>query len=92
MVGGVGDLPFGRLDVDRARPGSDAVLAGMVGVQVAVGDGGDVADRDAGVCQGVLDPPGGRVVRCVELLVAEPETRIEQERCPTPECADRVTP
>ena len=64
------------------------VLTGMVGVEVAVGDGGDVLDRDAGIGQGVTDPPGDRVVSLVELLVAEPEPGIEQEH-PAP-VTDRI--
>jgi len=58
-------------------------------MQMTVGDGGDVSHGDAGICQGVLDPPGGRVISLVELLVAEPETRIEQEDAAP--VADRVT-
>ncbi len=60
----------------------------MIGMQVAVGDRGHVRDREPGVCQGVADPPGDRVIALVELLVAEPEPGIEQED-PTP-VADRV--
>ncbi len=78
VVGRVGDLPLGRLDVDRdAR--EQAVLAGVVGMEVAVDDRCHVVDRDARFGQGVRHASRLDAVVRIELVVAEPEPRVEQE-------------
>ncbi len=78
VVGRVGELPFDRLDMDRdVREGG--VLAGVVGMEVAVGDGGDLVETDAGLRQDVGDAPGGGLIPGVELGVAEAEAGVEEE-------------
>ena len=78
VVGRVGQLPFDRLDVDRdAR--KRGVLSGVVGVEVAVDDLGDVADLDAGLGQDLVDRPADRMVGGVQLGIPEAEAGIEQQ-------------
>ena len=88
MLRRVGDLPFGRLDVDRdAR--EEAVLAGMIDMEVAVDDGRDVLESRCRPRPGrpatrrAVDPVVG-----VELVVAEAETGVEQEHAAA--MADRI--
>ena len=78
VVGGVSNLPFGRLHVDaRARKG--AVLTGVVRVEVAVHDVRDLVLFDTDLAQDVEDRSADRRVHLVELRVAEAEPGVEQE-------------
>ena len=78
VVGGVSNLPFGRLHVD-ARARNRAVLTGVVRVEVAVHDVRDLVLFDTGLAQDVEDRSADRRVHLVELRVAEAEPGVEQE-------------
>ena len=71
VVGVVGEPPLGRLDQDRDVRERD-VLAGVIGMQVAVDDGGDVAWPDLDAPERVQDPSRSDVVLQIELGCPKP--------------------
>ena len=78
MVGRVGQLPLGGLDVDRhAR--ERRVLAGVVGMQVAVRDRGHVVDPNPAPASASSMRSRLRVVRLLELGIPEAQPGVEQE-------------
>ena len=79
VVGRVRDLPLGGLHVDRDA-GERSVLAGVIGMQVAVRDGIDLGEVNAGREQRVRDGDRPGVVPLFQLDIAEAKPGIEQEQ------------
>ena len=74
----VGQPPFDRLDEDRDVRERE-VLAGVIGMQVAVDDSGHVGWSDVDAGERIEDPLGADVIRLVELGVAEAEPGVNDD-------------